>query len=98
MPWHTDDDPWYYDVAEATVWALDPLYGEGGVFEPVTVVVDPDRTVVEEYIEPTVEYVVEEYIEPVIEQGQDLYEEGKEVAQEVAGYALLLGLAYLATR
>jgi len=39
-------------IAETTFDVLDPYYGEGGVLEPVTVVVDPERTVEEEYLEP----------------------------------------------
>ncbi len=43
-------------VAETSYDILDPIYGEGGVLEPVTVIVDPDRTVKEEYIAPAIDY------------------------------------------
>ena len=37
------------DIAQATVNVLDPIYGTGGVLEPVTVAVDPTRTIAGEY-------------------------------------------------
>jgi hypothetical protein len=49
-------------IAAGIYTVLDPIYGEGGFLEPVTVIVDPDRTVYEEYIEPKVEDV-QEYVD-----------------------------------
>ena len=49
-------------IASGVYTVLNPIYGEGGFLEPVTVIVDPDRTVYEEYIEPRVEDV-QEYVE-----------------------------------
>jgi len=40
------------DIAQIVYDVLDPYYGEGGMLEPVTVIVDPDRTITEEYIDP----------------------------------------------
>jgi len=37
------------DVAQTTFDVLDPIYGTGGVLEPVTVAVDPTRTIAGEY-------------------------------------------------
>lgn len=37
------------DIAQVTFDVLDPLYGTGGVLEPVTVAVDPTRTIAGEY-------------------------------------------------
>ena len=37
------------DFAETTVAVLDPIYGTGGILEPVTVAVDPTRTIAGEY-------------------------------------------------
>jgi predicted LPLAT superfamily acyltransferase len=37
------------DFATTTVAVLDPIYGTGGVLEPVTVAVDPTRTLEGEY-------------------------------------------------
>lgn len=37
------------DVAQTLFDAFDPIYGTGGVLEPVTVVVDPNRTIAGEY-------------------------------------------------
>ena len=51
------------DFAQRTYDVLDPYYGEGGVLEPVTIIVDKDRTVKEEYVEPIVDYY-EDTIEP----------------------------------
>lgn len=42
-------------IAQTTYDLLDPAFGEGGMFEPVTVWVDPDRTIKEEYIDPTLD-------------------------------------------
>ena len=50
-------------LAEVVYDTLDPWYGEGEILEPITVVVDPERD------------IKEEYIEPIIEEGKDLYEE-----------------------
>ena len=36
-------------VATASYTALDPIFGEGAVLEPVTVAIDPERTITEEY-------------------------------------------------
>jgi hypothetical protein len=36
-------------VAQTTFDVLDPLYGTGGVLEPVTVAIDPTRTIAGEY-------------------------------------------------
>jgi len=50
------DYSWDWEqFAKDTVTTLDPIYGEGGVLEPVTVIIDPDRTVKEEYIDPLTE-------------------------------------------
>lgn len=79
--------------AELVYDTLDPVYGEGGVLEPVTVVVDPERTVKEEYIEP--------FVEDTIDYGKDLYEDKVEplidTAQNVTIAALLIGV-YALTR
>lgn len=40
---------------------LDPIYGDGAVLEPVTVIVDQDRTVKEEYIAPAVDNLKDSY-------------------------------------
>ena len=37
------------DVAQTVYGVLDPIYGTGGVLEPVTVAVDPTRTIKGEY-------------------------------------------------
>ena len=37
------------DFAQGVVNVLDPIYGTGGVLEPVTVMVDPTRTIEGEY-------------------------------------------------
>jgi hypothetical protein len=37
------------DIAQTTYNVLDPLYGSGGFLEPVTVAVDPTRTIQGEY-------------------------------------------------
>jgi hypothetical protein len=37
------------DIAQTTVAVLDPIYGTGGILEPVTVAVDPGRTIAGEY-------------------------------------------------
>jgi len=37
------------DIAQTTYDVLDPYYGEGGFLEPVTVIVDPDRNLKDEY-------------------------------------------------
>jgi len=42
-------------IAQTTFDVLDPAFGSGGMFEPVTVWVDPDRTIKEEYIDPALE-------------------------------------------
>jgi len=42
-------------LAQTTYDVLDPAFGEGGMFEPVTVWVDPDRTIKEEYIDPALD-------------------------------------------
>lgn len=74
-------------VAETVYDTLDPVYGEGGSLEVVAVAVDPDRT------------VVEEYIEPVIETGQDMYETAVEKTSEAWDFGkialITLGLVYL---
>ena len=58
------DYSWDWEqFARDTVFILDPIYGEGGTLEPLTVIVDPERTVKEEYIDPT----VEEYLDPLKE-------------------------------
>ena len=38
MAWWNDKE----DFANAVYDTLDPVYGDGGVLEPVTVIVDPD--------------------------------------------------------
>ena len=109
MGWLEPDTWSLQGVQEATaggiVWALDPIYGEGGILEPVTVIVDPDRTIVEEYVEPTAETITEVIVDPVkdiveetIETGKDVYAEGKEVATDVALYALVAGAMVLLLR
>ena len=109
MGW-LEPDTWSLEgVKEATaggiVWALDPIYGEGGILEPVTVIVDPDREVVEEYVEPTVETITEVIVDPMkdmveetIETGKDVYDEGKEVASKTAMFALAAGALVLLLR
>ena len=42
-------DPRFERIAQATYDVLDPIYGTGGVLEPVTVAVDPTRTIAGEY-------------------------------------------------
>jgi len=37
------------DIAQVTYDVLDPYYGEGGMLEPVTVWVDPERELYDEY-------------------------------------------------
>jgi len=43
------------NLAQTTYDILDPAFGEGGALEPVTVWIDPDRTIKEEYIDPTLD-------------------------------------------
>jgi len=45
------------DFAQRTYDVLDPYYGDGGFLEPITILVDKDRTVREEYVEPLVDYI-----------------------------------------
>ena len=57
-------NPWKWSkegTAQFVYDTLDPVFGEGGVLEPVTVIVDRDRTVYGEYIEPKVENIQEGY-------------------------------------
>lgn len=42
-------------LAQSYVDVMDPVYGEGGALEPVTVWIDPDRTWKDEYIDPTLD-------------------------------------------
>jgi len=50
------DYSWDWEkFAVTTVDFLDPAYGEGGVFEPLVVVIDPDETLKDTYIDPLVE-------------------------------------------
>lgn len=44
-----DIDLGWRNLAEVTYDTLDPFYGEGGMLEPVTVAVDPDRDLYDEY-------------------------------------------------
>jgi len=39
-----------YQVAEGVYQVLDPYYGQGGALEPVTAWVDPERSVVDEFV------------------------------------------------
>jgi len=48
--------------AESTVDVLDPYYGEGGMLEPITVIVDEDRTIKDEYIDPLIDEYGEQYL------------------------------------
>tara|TARA_Y100000310_G_scaffold333219_1_gene410326 strand:- start:3463 stop:3825 length:363 start_codon:yes stop_codon:yes gene_type:complete len=49
-------------TAESIVDVLDPYYGEGGMLEPVTVIVDEDRTIKDEYIDPLIDEYGEQYL------------------------------------
>jgi hypothetical protein len=71
-------------LAQWTHDKLDPIYGEGGIFEPVTVIIDPDRTVYEEYIEPKV-------VDPIVEYRDQYFEPVTDTAKDVA-----LGLGVVA--
>jgi len=42
-------------IAQTTYDLLDPAFGKGGALEPVTVWIDSDRTIKEEYIDPTLD-------------------------------------------
>ena len=72
---------------------LDPLYGEGGSLEPVTVLVDPDRTVKEEYIEPIVED-----IEDIYEDTLDIAEDLEDKAVQYLKWGAAIGLLYVALK
>ena len=62
------DYSWDWEqFARDTVTILDPLYGSGGILEPVTVIVDPDETIKETYIDPGLKYIEETYVEPITE-------------------------------
>jgi len=74
---------WKQSFAEWTYSLLDPVYGEGGVLEPVTVIIDPDQTIYETYIEPKI---------PDLPSLPDVYSEGKEVTEK----AVYLGAGVLA--
>ncbi len=45
----TDPSPILTDIAQTAYDVLDPIYGTGGVLEPVTIAVDPTRTIAGEY-------------------------------------------------
>ena len=81
-------------VAQWTYDTLDPYYGEGGTLEPVTVIVDPDRTVKEEYVEP----MVEEYVEPLVDYGEDVLEDLKEDTAKLLKWGAAIGLLYVALK
>lgn len=72
-------------LAQWTYDTLDPIYGQGGVLEPVAVVIDPDETIYETYIEPKVE--------DLIDTGKDLYkttvEPTTKIITYIAGFYLL---------
>ncbi len=96
-------------IAETSYDLLDPLYGEGGVLEPVTVIVDPDRAIIPEYVAPAIVEYVEPAVEKVEEYSQDAMDTFREASQDsydalvdaknqAVGFALILGLAYIATR
>ena len=55
------------DFAQKIYDTLDPLYGEDAPLEVITVAVDPDKTIYETYIEPTVE--------ETMKTGKEIYEE-----------------------
>lgn len=72
-------------LAQWTYDTLDPIYGQGGVLEPVAVVLDPDETIYETYIEPKVE--------DILDTGKDLYDTTVEpttkIITYIAGFYLL---------
>ena len=80
-------------VAETSYDLLDPLYGDGGALEPVTVIVDPDRTVKEEYIEPIVED-----IEDIYEDTLDIAEDLEDKAVQYLKWGAAIGLLYVALK
>ena len=91
MAWWNDKE----DFANAVYDTLDPVYGDGGVLEPVTVIVDPDRTVKDEYVDPIVkegtayvEDIVEEYVDPIV---TEVYDDSKQLIKAAA----IIGGLYL---
>jgi len=81
---------WKQSFAEWTYSLLDPVYGEGGILEPVAVAIDPDRDVYGVYIEPRVE--------TLIDYGTGAYKETKEVSEKAVLYGAGVLALYLLLR
>jgi len=75
---------WTYDT-------LDPIYGEGGVLEPITVIVDPERTVRDEYVQPIVDDI-QEVLEDTYE---NIIQPTTDKAESYLKWGAALGIAYL---
>ena len=91
---------------------LDPIYGEGGVFEDVTeqvregdlvgATIEATETV---FVEPVIDYTVETVIEPVVDsvvatglEYIDPIKEGYEGAKDFATIALAVGAVYILSK
>lgn len=87
MAWYNNKE----DFAKATYGALDPIYGQGGFLEPVTVIVDPDRTVREEYVAPIVEDIEEVFTDTY----ENILEPAADKAESYLKWGAIIGVAYL---
>ena len=76
----------------------DYLLGEGAVLEPVAVVVDPDRTVYEEYVVPVAEETSEVILDPIVEYTEEVLEDLKEDTESILKWAAAIGLLYVALK
>jgi len=77
------------DIYDSTIGAAgDYVFGEGGIGEPIAVIIDPDETLYETFIET--------HVENVMDTGSDLYEGAKEPITKVVTYAAAFYLLTLA--
>ena len=86
------------DLYDDTIGAAgDYVFGEGGILEPVTVVVDPDRTIYEEYIEEPLDTAGGMW-DDVFDWGGDVIDRGEEFTEKAGLYAAGVLALYLLLR
>ena len=93
-----NDSPFLPKLAGGVYWLLDPVFGDGAVLEPIAVVIDPDETIYEEYIEPIPEETSEVIIDPIIDYVEPLVEDLKEDTVSILKWGAAIGLLYVALK
>ena len=86
------------DFAQGVYTVLDPIYGDGGVLEPIAVIVNPDETIYEEYIEPAAEEASEVILDPIIDYTEEVIEDLKEDTVSILKWGAAIGLLYVALK